>query len=100
MAASEGFLAAADSAHDAGNPGLASFTLFAYGFAHRDAHPSAAYEALDKGLRIAQDTGNRQLESGLLVGLSRLAATHSDARHAFDFLTLAIRHYHDSGSFS
>ncbi len=100
MAASEGFPAAADSARDAGNPGLASFTLFAYGHAHRDAHPSAAYEALDKGRKIAQETGNRQLESGLLVSLSRLTAAHGDPRDAFNFLTLAVRHYHDSGSFS
>jgi predicted ATPase len=97
MATAEGFLTAAD---DMSNPGLACFTLFAYGLAHRDARPAAAYAALDKGLTIARDSGNRQVESGLLVGLSRLAAVHADPTDAFDFLTLAIRRYHDSGSFS
>lgn len=100
IAASEGFLAEADTEYHSGNPGFACFILFAYGHAHRDAHPAAAYEALDKGLKTAQETGNRQLESGLLVGLSRLAAAHGDPMDAFDFLTLAIRNYHDSGSFS
>jgi predicted ATPase len=99
VAASEGFIATAESDARNGNPGLACFTLFAYGLAHRDVHPSAAYEALDKGLAIARDTRNHSVESGLLVGLSRLATAHGDPSDAFDFVIQAIRHYHDSGSF-
>jgi tetratricopeptide (TPR) repeat protein len=99
MAAAEGLIATAESEARNGNPGLACFTLFAYGYAHRDLHPAAAYDALDKGLAIARNTGNRSVESGLLVGLSRLAAGHGDPSEAFDFLIQAIRHYHDSGSF-
>ena len=46
--------------------------------------------------------GQRQptIESVIAVSLSRLAATHGDPDDAFDFLTLAIRNYYDSGSFS
>src|SRR4029079_1488982 len=39
------------------------------------------------------------LESLIAVGLSRLAAAQSEPAEAFDFLTIAIRNYHDSGSF-
>jgi predicted ATPase/class 3 adenylate cyclase len=97
MATTEGFRTAADATS---NPGLACFMLFAYGLAHRDARPAAAYEALDMGLTIARDSGNRQVESGLLVGLARLAASHPDPTDAFDLLTLALRRYQDYGSFS
>ena len=33
----------------------------AYGWAHRDVDPAAAYDALRRGLTIAQDSGNRQI---------------------------------------
>ncbi|HUO39972.1 MAG TPA: adenylate/guanylate cyclase domain-containing protein [Mycobacterium sp.] len=96
-AASEGLLAAADAAD---NPNLVCWVLFAYGWSHLDADPAAAYKALRRGLTTAQDSGNRQIESHIAVSLSRLAATHGDPVDAFDFLTLAIRHYYDSGNVS
>ena len=46
---------------------------------------------------IAQDSGNRTIESLLAIGLARLEAEHGDPLAAFDHLTLAIRNYHDSG---
>lgn len=97
VAASEGLLAAAD-AND--NPHVACFALLAYGYAKTAVDPAAAYEALRRGLAIAQDSGNRTYESHLAGILSRLAATHGDPTDVFDFLTLAIRHYSDSGRFS
>jgi predicted ATPase/class 3 adenylate cyclase len=97
LAASEGLLADADATD---NPNVACWALDAYGIAYSDADPAAAYEAVRRGLRIAQDCGNRQAESSLAVNLARLAATHGEPMDAFDFLTLAIRHYHDSGGFS
>ena len=96
VAASQCLLAAADATD---NPHMACFALLAYGYAQTAADPAAAYETLRRGLTIAQDSGNRTYESHLAGILSRLAATYGDPRDAFDFLTLAIRHYSDSGSF-
>ena len=79
---------------------MVSYAFFAYGFAHRDGEPVAAHEALRRGLRIAQDSDNRQTQSNLAVSMSGLAATHGDPVDALDFLTLAIRNYHDSGGLS
>ena len=61
-AASEELLAAADTTE---NPNLAAWALFAYGMAHRDVAPAAAYDALRRGLTIAQDSGSRQTESSI-----------------------------------
>jgi hypothetical protein len=97
IAVSEGLLTAADATH---NPFVASMALLAYGFAYRDADPDRALGALRRGLVIARDSGNRFIESHLAVGLSRLAATHGDPLDAFEFLTVAIRNFYDSGSFS
>jgi hypothetical protein len=95
LAASEGLPAAADNA---GNPHAASFALLGYGFARRDADPVAAHAPLQRGLTIAQDSGNRQAESILASVLSRWAVVHGDPTEAFDYMTLAIRNYYDSGN--
>jgi hypothetical protein len=97
MAASEALLTAADATD---NPNVVSYALLVYGIAHRDADPVAAYDVHRRGLRIAQDSGNRWVESHLAVGLSRFAAAHGDPMDAFDYLTLAIRTYYDSGNIS
>jgi hypothetical protein len=97
MAASESLLAAADATE---NPHVISVALFAYGLARRDSDPVAAYDVLRRGLRVAQDSGNRQSESNLAVILSMLAATHGNPMDALEYVTLAIRNHYDSGSFS
>ena len=86
MKTSEGLLAAADATD---NPHVVSLALLAYGYARRDADPCAAYYVRRRGLRIAQDSGNRQSESNLAVSLSRLAATHGDPMYALNYLTNA-----------
>ena len=96
MAASVDLLGAADVTD---NPHARSAALLAYGVAYRDDDPASAYEALRRGLTIARDSGNRHMESSLAVSLSRVAANHGNRAEAFDFITLAIRHYHDSGTF-
>jgi hypothetical protein len=53
---------------------------------------------LQRGLTIAQDSGNRQAESILAGVLSRWVAAHGDPADAFDYMTLAIRRYYDSGN--
>jgi predicted ATPase len=84
----------------AANPGVAGWASLAYGWAYRDVDPTAAYAALTRGLPAARETGNRQMEASYAVILSRLAASHGKPEDAFEYLTLAIRTYFDSGSFS
>ena len=52
------------------NPMAISGALLAYGHTHAGAAPGAAYEALRRGLTVAQDSGNRQMESVLALSLS------------------------------
>jgi predicted ATPase len=96
-ATSEQLPAAADATH---NPEVASYTLLAYGIAQRDTDPAAAYDAHRRGLKIAQDSGNRQLETFHAGNLSRIAAFHGEPIAALDYATLAIRRFYNSGSFS
>jgi hypothetical protein len=55
-------------------------------------------EALRRGLVIAQDSGNRLIESQLATVLSRLEAEHGDPLAALDHITPAIRNFYDSGN--
>lgn len=89
-----------DAAAATDNPGAQAFALLAYGYAWRDANPAAAYEALRRGLTIAQHSGNRMTESYLAVNLSAFAATNCDPMDALDFLTLAVKNFFDTGSYS
>jgi hypothetical protein len=97
VAASEHLPAAADATD---NPEVASYTLLAYGIAQRDTNPRAAYDAHRRGLEIAQDSGNRQLETFHAGNLSRLAAIHGEPVDALDYAHLAIRRFYNSGSYS
>jgi hypothetical protein len=47
---------------------------------------------------IAQDSGNRFVESQLATGLSQLEPEHGDPLAALDDMTLAIRNFYDSGN--
>jgi tetratricopeptide (TPR) repeat protein len=93
-AAANGLIDAAEATH---NPWALAYALYAYGYAYRDADPSRALEALRRGLVIAQDSGNRFIESNLATGLSRLEPEHGDPLAALDHITLAIRNFYDSG---
>jgi predicted ATPase len=97
VAASEGLLAALSAVE---NPHMVSYGLAAYGFAHRDADPVAAYDVLRRGMQIAQESDNRRDVSIVAVSLSRLAASQGEPADAFEFLKLAIRNEYDSGSVS
>jgi predicted ATPase len=97
VAASCGLLAAADATD---NPVEKSLLRLAYGWAYRDVDPAAAGDALRRGLTIAQDSGNRQQEASIAVSLARLAVRYGEPAEAFDYVILATRHYHDSGSLS
>jgi predicted ATPase len=95
IAASEGLLAAIDAVE---NPHVVSYALAAYGFAHRDADPVAAFHALRRGMQIARESDNRRDVSIVATSLSRLAAAHGDPAETFDVLNMAIRNEYDSGS--
>jgi hypothetical protein len=75
-----------------------SFALSADGIAFSDTDPARALDALRRSLAIAQDSGNRFIESTIAYNLSRLEATHGVMASAFDCLSLAIRNMHDSGN--
>jgi predicted ATPase len=94
-AAANGLIEAAEATD---NPYALANALRAYGSAFRDADPVRALEALRRGLVIAQDSGNRLVESQLATGLSRLEAEHGDPLAALDHITLAIRNFYDSGN--
>ncbi len=59
--------------------------LMAYGFAFRDADPDRAREAMRRGLVIAQDSGNRTIETHLAANLARLEAKHGDPLAALEY---------------
>jgi predicted ATPase len=94
-AAANGLIDAAEATH---NPCALANALYAYGYAYRDADPVRALEALRRGLVIAQDSGNRFVESHLATGLFRLEAEHGDPVAALDHITLVIRTCYDSGN--
>jgi predicted ATPase len=85
-------------AHSAGNPSLAGATLLAYGWARRQADPTAAYEALRQGWTIAEESNNRQQASIIAGLLAGLAATRGELTDAFHYITQTIRYYYDSGT--
>jgi tetratricopeptide (TPR) repeat protein len=87
-----------DAAEATRNPQVVSYALLAYGLAWCDADPDRAREALRRGMLIAQDSGNHHNESHLAGVLSRLEAHYGDPLASFDYVTLAMRNYHDSGN--
>lgn len=97
VAISANLPSAADAAR---NPEVASYALLAYGIAQRDMDPESAYAAHRKGSKIAQDSGNRQLETFHAGNLARIAALHGEPLDALEYATLAIRRFYNSGSFS
>jgi predicted ATPase len=93
--ATNGLVDAAEATH---NPYVLSFALWTHGYAFRDADPVPALEALRRGLVIAQESGNRLLESHLATALSQLEPEHGDPLAALDHITLATRNCYDSGN--
>jgi tetratricopeptide (TPR) repeat protein len=93
--AANGLIEAAEATH---NPYALAYALHVYGMAFRDGDRAGALEALRRGLVIAQDSGNRYVESNLATNLSRLEAKHGDPLAAPDHITLAIRNFYDSGN--
>jgi predicted ATPase len=105
IACSEELLAAAETIE---NPCEKVWGLMAYGMVRWDFSgpnaiafdPATVVDVLSRALRLAQQSGNRQLETHTAATLADLAAVHGDPADAFDFYTLSIRNYYDSGSLS
>jgi predicted ATPase len=102
---SEDLLAAAETTD---NPCEQIWALMGYGMirwdfngrARQDFDPVVAFDVLSRALRIAQESGNRQLETHTAAAVAALAAARGNPTDAFDLFALAIRYYHDAGSFS
>jgi predicted ATPase len=97
MTAANGLIDAAEATH---NPFALLYSLFACGMAFRDADPDRARDALQRGLVIAQDSGNRAYESHIAVTLARLEAEYGPPLAALEYASQAIRTYRDSGNTS
>jgi hypothetical protein len=95
MAAANGLI---DAAEATGNPFVLSWALLAYGIAVQRADPVGSLAALRRGLAIAQDSGNRLVESTSAYGAAWLEAEHGDPLAAFDLFTVAIGNFHDAGN--
>jgi hypothetical protein len=94
-AAANGLIDAAEASH---NPFALALALYNNTFVFLDTAPAAARDAVRRGLVIAQDSGNRYIESLLAGSLSRLEAVHGDPVAALNYVTLAIRNGHDAGN--
>jgi len=96
MAATTGLIDAAESTQ---NPWALSYALLAYSIAFRDADPDRVREALRRGLLTAQDSGNRGNATHIAGALAHLETEHGgDPLAALEYITLAIRNYHESGN--
>ena len=73
----EGLLDAADATD---NPAMRSASRSSrYGLAYRDTDPVAAYDALRRGLAIAQDSGNRWIGDDAHAALAATAGPRFEA---------------------
>ena len=87
-----------DAAEATGNPLALSWALLAYGVAGHDADPVGSLAALRRALAIAQDSGNRFIESTTAYTLGGDEAEHGDPLAAFDYFTVAIGNLYDAGN--
>jgi predicted ATPase/class 3 adenylate cyclase len=94
-AAANGLIEAAEATR---NPYVLSFALLASGTAFRDVDAARALDAFHQGLVVARDSASRANETHLAVSLARLEAECGDPLAAFEYVTLAIRNYHNAGN--
>jgi predicted ATPase len=95
MAAGNGLI---DAAEATGNPYVLAFALHSYGWAIHDADPARSLATLRRGLAIAHDSGNRAVVTHLSNNLCLVEAEHGETLAFFDYCTVAIGNYHDSGN--
>jgi predicted ATPase len=95
IAAADGIVAAAEATN---NPWVLAYALLCYGMAYQKADPQRALAALRRALEVSHHSGNRANESHLAHLLAGLEVRHGDPVAALEYITLAIRKYHDAGS--
>ncbi len=95
IAAGEGMI---DAAEATGNPYVLASALHSYGWAVHDADPARSLATLRRGLAIATDSGNRSTVTHLSTNLCLVEAEHGETLAFFDYCTVAIGNYHDSGN--
>jgi predicted ATPase/class 3 adenylate cyclase len=92
MAAAAGLVETAETSR---NPCALSFALLAYGCAAAGSDSGRAREALQRGLGIARESGNRYNEIRLVSALARFEAHCGDPLAALDYSAVAIHDFHD-----
>jgi predicted ATPase len=95
LVAADGLVEVAEATN---NPWAISYALLSTAWAYRDTDPPRALQAARRGLATTRETGNRFNESHSATLLSSLEIEHGDPLAALDYITLAIRNYHDAGS--
>ena len=95
IAAADGLV---DAAEATGNPYVIASALHSYGWAIHDADPAGSLAALRRGLAIAHDSGNRATVTHLSANICLVEAEHGETLAFFDYVTVAIGNYHDSGN--
>jgi hypothetical protein len=87
-----------DAAEATGNPYVLASALHSYGWAVHDADPAGSLAALRRGLAVAHDSGNRATATHLSANLCLVEAEHGETLAFFDYCTVSIGNYHDSGN--
>ena len=95
IAAANGLI---DAAEATANPYVIASALHSYGWAVHDADPAGSLAALRRGLAIAHDSGNRATVTHLSANLCLVEAEHGELLAFFDYVTVAIGNYHNSGN--
>jgi hypothetical protein len=75
-----------------------TFALLAFGIAHTHTDPVAALEAARRGLKVAEDSGNRGNGTHLATLAARTEALYGDLLDALHYIAVAIHSHHNSGN--
>jgi predicted ATPase len=87
-----------EAAEATGNPYVIAYALHSYGWAVHDADPARSLAAFGRGLAIANDSGNGATVTHLSANMCLVLAEHGEPLAFFDYVTVAIGNYHDSGN--
>jgi predicted ATPase/class 3 adenylate cyclase len=101
LSVATGLVDAAEATH---NPYLVSMALLAYAMARREEDPLGALDAVQSGLAVARESGNRANETYLAmvlaVTLVQIETEPADPLVVLDNIALAIRNYYDAANTS
>jgi predicted ATPase/class 3 adenylate cyclase len=95
LAAAQGLVEAAEATS---NPASLCGALMAEGWVSRHTDPARTIELTRRGLTLAQDSGNKDLEGTLAMFLGEAEFEIGDTRSALDHLSHALRMYNNAGT--